>query len=191
MPVQARKGMAPWPHVMIVWGPGFKTQPHHHPCVQLLMSLHGSLRVRSAREKPWRKSSAVWVRPDAAHEVDARGSTLLIGFINAQSDVGAALSEHIEHEFARVPAREVGRWRDELGAAPNEVRVERWLIKFLLNGRRPVVIHPAVRRALRYMHEPGSMPDDLSLKTLQGSQPCLRRASCTRSPSRSPCRCSN
>jgi hypothetical protein len=46
------------------------------------------------------------VRPDAAHEVDARGSTLPIGFINAQSDVGAALSEHINGGIACVPARE-------------------------------------------------------------------------------------
>src|SRR5262245_10602173 len=132
MRVQARKGKAPWPHVMIVWGPGFRTRPHHHHCVQLLMSLHGSLRVRSVRGQPWRKCGAVWVRPDVAHEVDARGGTLLIGFINAQSDVGAALSEHIDGEMACVAAREVARWRAELGPAPNEARVERWLIKFLL-----------------------------------------------------------
>jgi AraC-like DNA-binding protein len=168
MRVEARKGMAPWPHVMIVWGSGFKTRIHRHHCVQLLMSLHGSLLVRGAREKPWRKCSAVWVRPDAAHEVDARGGTLLIGFINPQSDLGAALAEHIDGEIACVPAREVARWRGALGPTPNDARVERWLIKFLPRGRRSVAIHPAVRRVLSYLHEPQSMPDDLSLKTLAG-----------------------
>src|SRR5262245_14718815 len=168
MRVQARKGLAPWPHVMIVWGPGFKTQVHRHYCVQLLMSLHGPLLVRSARAQPWRKSGAFWVRPDAAHEVDARGGTVLIGFINAQSDVGAALSEHIDGEIACVPAPELARWRAELGPAPNEARVERWLIKYLMAGRRHAAIHPAVRRVLSYLHEPQSMPDDLSLKTLAG-----------------------
>src|SRR5262249_14249483 len=79
---------------------------------QLLMSLHGSLLVRSARAQPWRRYGAVWVRPDAAHEVDACGGTLLIGFINARSDVGAALAR-------------THRWRDCVCARSRSRRL--WL----------------------------------------------------------------
>ena len=126
--------VAPWPPVMIVWGPGFKTARHRHHCVQLLMALRGALLVRSGREKAWRKCGAVWVRPDATHEVDARGSTLPIGFISAESDMGAALSARIDGAIACVPARQVARWRALLGPAPSDATTERWLIEFVPPG---------------------------------------------------------
>jgi hypothetical protein len=37
--------------------------------------------------------------------MDARGSDVLIGFISAESDMGAALFERIENDIACVPAR--------------------------------------------------------------------------------------
>ena len=168
MLLRARQGMAPWPPAMIVWGPGFTTAPHRHHCVQLLLALRGSLLVRGGRKKAWTKCGAVWVRPDATHEVDARGTTLLIGFINAESDMGAALSERIEGEIACVPARQVARWRGVLGPTPNEARAERWLTEFLLRRGRPAAIHPGVRRVLSHLEEPETVLDDLSLKTLAG-----------------------
>jgi hypothetical protein len=89
--------------VLLVCGPGFATVAHQHHCVQLLMALHGSLLVRGGRNRAWRKCGAVWVRPDAIHQMDARGSKLLIGFISAESDLGAALAERIEGEIACAP----------------------------------------------------------------------------------------
>ena len=168
MPLRTRQGTSPWPPAMFVWGPGFKTAAHHHHCVQLLMTLRGSLLVRGGRDKAWRKVGAAWVRPDATHEVDSRGTTLLIGFFSAESDVGAALSERIDGEIACVPAHQVARWRAELGPTPNEARAEHWLTKFLIQPRRGVAIHPGVRRVLRHLQAPRTVPDDLSLKTLAG-----------------------
>ena len=165
MPIHARQGIAPWPPVLMVWGPGFKTAAHRHHCVQLLMTLRGFLLVRSGREA-WRKCGAVWVRPDATHEVDARGSTLLIGFVNAESEMGAALSERIEGQIACVPAGQVSRWRAVLGSTPNAARAERWLTEFRLYQRRGIAIHPGVRRVLRHLHEPRAELDNVSLKTL-------------------------
>ena len=166
MPLRARHELAPWPLAMFVWGPGFMSAPHRHHCVQLLLALHGSLQVRGGRQKAWRKCGAVWVRPDARHEVDARGTTLLIGFIDAESDVGAALSERIDGEIASVPVREVATWRDVLGPTPTEARAERWLNEFLPRRARAVAIHPGVRRVLSHLQEPRTVFDDLSLKAL-------------------------
>src|SRR5262245_2176993 len=166
MRIHARKGMAPWPQVQIVWGPGFAAAAHRHHCVQLLMTLSGSLRIRGAPEQRWRKCPAVWIRPDAIHELDARGGTLLIGFISAESELGAALCEHIGRAIQCVPAREVGRWRAELGPTSGEARVERWPLKFLLRGQRTVAIHPVVLRVLSFLQYAPSMPEDLSLKKL-------------------------
>jgi AraC-like DNA-binding protein len=167
MLLDTREGMAAWPSVLIVCGPGFKTAAHRHHCVQLLMTLRGSLLVRSGPMEAWRKCTAVWVRPDAIHEVDARGSTFLLGFINAESEMGGVLSERIEGEIACVPAREVSRWRAVLGSMPNEARARRWLTEFL-PPRRATAIHPGVRRVLSYLQEPRTAWDDLSLETLAG-----------------------
>jgi AraC-like DNA-binding protein len=153
---------------MIVCGPGFATAAHRHHCVQLLMTLRGSLLARGGRQKAWKKCGAVWVRPDATHEVDARGSTLLIAFISAESDMGAALSERIEGEIACVPADQLARWRAVLGPKPSEARAERWLNEFLPHRRRDGAIHPGVQRVLSHLQEPQAVLDDLSLKTLAG-----------------------
>jgi AraC-like DNA-binding protein len=168
MPLHAHHGMAPWPLVLIVCGPGFKTAAHRHHCVQLLMTLRGSLLVRGGRKAAWTRCNAVWVRPDAAHEVDARGSSLLIGFINAESDMGAALSERMDGDMACVPARQVSRWRAVLGATPDEARAHRWLTEFLPQPTHAVAIHPGVGRVLSHLQEPRAAFDDLSLKRLAG-----------------------
>jgi AraC-like DNA-binding protein len=166
MHLGARADPAPWPPVMLVWGPGFRAAAHSHHSVQLVMALRGSFRVRGGPGKAWRKCSAVWVRPDARHEIDARGTPLLIAFISAESAMGAALSELINGEIARVPTRRVGRWRAVLGRTPNEMRAERWLSEFLVEPRRGVAIHPGVQRVLRHLQNPVAPLDDLSLKTL-------------------------
>jgi AraC-like DNA-binding protein len=151
---------------MIVCGPGFAAAAHRHHCVQLLMTLRGSLRVRSGRKSAWRTCGAVWVRPDAVHEMDARGRPLLIGFISAESDMGVALSARIHDDIACVPAKQVARWRAVLGSTPDEARTERWLFNSFMPRRRHVAIHPGVRRVLAFLHEPRSVFDGLSLSAL-------------------------
>src|SRR5262245_9368254 len=167
MPLRVRRGVAPWPTVLIVWGPGFAAATHHHHCVQLLFALDHSLLIRGGRAAAWKKCGAVWIRPDATHEVDARGTTtLLIGFISAESDMGAALAQRIKGEIACQPADEVVRWRAMLRPTPNEARVERWLTEFLPQRKRGVAIHPGVRRVLSHLHEPRAVFDGLTLKRL-------------------------
>jgi AraC-like DNA-binding protein len=168
MLLRATSGVATWPAAMIVWGPGFTTTAHRHHCVQLIMSMHGSLLIRSGPEAKWRKCGAVLVRPDAVHEIDARGSTILLGFIDAESEMGVALSERVNGDFAPVPPRQLARWREALGPTPTEARVDRWLTKYLLRRRRAVAIHPGIQRVLTYLREPRAMLGDLSLTKLAG-----------------------
>ena len=157
---------AGWPAALIVWGPGFRSSAHRHHSVQLLMALRGSLLVRSGRAKTWRKCGAVWVRPDAIHEVDARGSTLVICFIDADSEIGAALTARIEGELTCVSRHQLVSWRAVLGPMPTEERVDRWVTRFLVHRRRAVAIHPGVKRVLRHLREPRAEFDKLSLNTL-------------------------
>ena len=161
-------GSASWPAAMIVWGAGFKTRAHRHHCVQLIMMMRGSLRARRGPGNAWRKYPAILVRPDAVHEIDARGGTVLIGFVDAESELGRALCDRVEGNFAPVPARQVVRWRAALGPVPSEERVDQWVRRDLLPRRRRVSIHPRVRRVLTYLKEHAGDSWGLSLSALAG-----------------------
>jgi len=159
-------GMAVWPAAMIVWGPGFRSAAHRHHCVQLVMTLRGDMRVRGGPRTRWVKCGAALVRPDAVHEMDAPGATVIIGFIDAESEVGAALSERIIGDIMCVPADDVRRWRSMLGPTPSNARAERWLTTCLLNRKRAVAIDPRVRQVLTHFRRPRALLYDSSLKAL-------------------------
>src|SRR5262249_35108150 len=133
----------------------------------LLMSLRGSLLVRG-RQKEWRKCSAVWIRPDALHEMDARGNTLLILFVSTESTSGAALARRLADDLECVPGRLVASWRTALGPTQTEIRAERWLANLLPPAKPAAAIHPGVQRVLRHLQAPRAEFDGLSLPALAG-----------------------
>jgi len=132
------------------------------------MAMRGTLLIRCRSNDQWMKCGAALVRPDAAHEVDARDTTVLIGFVDSESELGAALSESIEGDISCISEAQVARWRAALGRTPTETRVERWVTTQLLHRRRPVRIHPGVSLVLRHLREKLGISDDFSLKTLAG-----------------------
>jgi AraC-like DNA-binding protein len=167
MMIRPAPGSFAWPAAMIVWGPAFTSARHSHHCVQLLVAMDGTLLVRGGPTEKWRKCGAVLVRPDASHEVDAHGTNvLLIAFVDAESELGAAMAERIGCGISCVPARQVARWRAALGPKITGARVEQWVKKELLNESRAVNIHPRVKRAIKYLRERLGGADDLSLKAL-------------------------
>jgi AraC-like DNA-binding protein len=161
-------GSLVWPAAMIVWGPGFRSAAHRHHCVQLVMAMQGKLLVRGRPEDEWMKCEAVLVRPDAVHEIDARDAMVVIGFVDSESELGAALCERIDGDILCIHARRVARWRAALGTTLSEARVERWVRQQLLRRRRVVKIHPGVNRVLKHLRERLSVADDLSLGSLAG-----------------------
>src|SRR6266536_3291295 len=167
MMIHPKPGALVWPAAMLVWGPGFTSARHSHHCVQLVMVMQGKLRIRSGPQDKWKICEAALIRPDVAHEVDARlGGTLLIGFVDAESELGAALSETIRGEIFCVPEGQVTRWRSALGPRLSQARVDRWVRMDLLNGRRPVRIHPRVNRVLKFLRQRLGRGEDFSLKNL-------------------------
>jgi len=132
------------------------------------MALRGHLLIRGSAKGEWRKCGAALVRPDAAHEVDARSTTVLIGFVDSESELGTALVERIEGEIFCIPENQVARWRTALGPTLTESRVERWVRTELLHRHRAVRIHPRVNRVLKYLREKLGVSYDFSLKTLSG-----------------------
>jgi AraC-like DNA-binding protein len=168
MLIHPSPGALVWPAAMIVWGPGFTTAGHRHHCVQLVMAMRGTLLIRGRSDDEWMKCGAALVRPDAAHEVDARDTTVLIGFVDSESELGVALNERIERDISCISQAQVARWRAALGRTPTEARVERWVRTELLHRRRPVWIHPGVSLVLKHLREKLGISDDFSLKTLAG-----------------------
>jgi AraC-like DNA-binding protein len=128
--------------------------------------MDGSLRIRSGSGDAWKSCGAALVRPDADHEVDAHGRTLLIGFVDPQSELGTALAQRIKGSISRIPVAQVKRWRSALGFRLTQARVEHWVRKELLNRRQSVRIHPRVRRVLKYLRDNLGKEADVSLKTL-------------------------
>src|SRR5262249_16731176 len=167
MLVHSNPGSIVCPAAMIVWGPGFTTAHRHH-CFQLIMVMHGTLLVRGGSKDAWMKCGAVLVRPEVAHEIDARDSTVLIAFVDPESELGTALVDRLDGDISLISYSQVARCRAVLVRTPTEARVERWVRTNLLHRRRPVKIHPRVNRVLKYLREKLGISDDFSLKTLVG-----------------------
>jgi AraC-like DNA-binding protein len=173
MLISLAPGRIAWPAAMIVWGPGFTSTLHRHHCVHLLMAVHGALRIRGGARQRWLHCGAALVRPDAAHEVDARDATVLIGFVEPESPLGAALSARIEQAIVPVPEDELARWRHAIAAdstSPVSTLstpcVETWVRDSLLAERRLPKIHPGINRVLRHLRERLGPDEDMSLAAL-------------------------
>jgi AraC-like DNA-binding protein len=153
---------------MIVWGPGFSSSKHRHHCVQLVMALEGKLRIRSGAGRRWTSCGAALIRPDAPHEIDATDIRILLAFVDAESDLGAALLEDVASEIAIVPDAIVARWRRHLGDPETlaGTRVAAWVREHLLSKRRTPRIHPAVRRVLRVVRNEIASKHEFSLQRL-------------------------
>jgi AraC-like DNA-binding protein len=148
-----------WPAALFLWGPGSRTDLHRHHCVQLVIALSGTLRFRQRLRQRWTTCCAVFVRPDAWHEVDARGTDVMIAFVDAESDLGAALVARTEWHVAPIPSGTVAEWRAQLGKPTSltAARVEPWVTHTLLRERRPPSIDHRVKRVLRAL--PGRLAE--------------------------------
>jgi len=159
-------GVAAWPAAMAVWGPGFVATPHRHPCIQVMLSLRGSLKIRGRASRVWRRCGAALISHDAVHEVDARGAPVVLLFVHTESELGVALGELIAGDIACLAPSVVSRWRASLGSSLRVPRVEQWVRNDLLNGASAAPVDPRVRRVLTYVRQHVGAPRDVSLTTL-------------------------
>jgi AraC-like DNA-binding protein len=166
--ISAAPGALLWPAAMIVWGPGYVSSVHAHHCIQLVMALEGSLRIRSDADQKWATCGAALVKPDAKHEVEAQDGVVLIAFVDLESDLGGALLQRVKKDITQISAKDVARWRAALGtpSALKPAQIEAWVIRDLLHGRKPTRLHPRVKRVLRHMRERLSSENDIRLQDL-------------------------
>ena len=160
-----------WPAALFLWGPGSWADLHKHHCVQLVMALSGTIRFRERQRQRWTRCDAVLVRPDARHEVDARGTNVMIAFVDPESELGAALSARPGSHVAPIPAATVAEWRAQLGkpASITAARVEPWVTQTLLRERRSQSIDHRVKRVLRALPNKLAQAEVVSLDALAAS----------------------
>ena len=159
-----------WPAALFLWGPGSWTDLHRHHCVQLVMALDGTLKFRERARQRWTTCSAVLVKPDAWHEVNARGTRVVIAFVDAESELGTALAEGSVSTVQPIPMATVTEWRAQLGdsATLSATRVEPWVTETLLRNRRPSSIDHRVRRVLRELPTRLTKAEAVSLDVVAG-----------------------
>ena len=132
------------------------------------MALRGELRVRSGAKERWASCSAILVKPDAKHEVVAQATTVLIAFVESESELGAALADLLKENLTQISEQDVEDWRTQLGdpAALNATQVEAWVHRALLHGRASPQLHPRVKRVLRFLRTDLGIQDSFSLDSL-------------------------
>jgi AraC-like DNA-binding protein len=166
--VTAAPGALLWPAALVVWGPGYQSSEHRHHSVQLVLALRGGIRIRGGAGGRWLACDGALVRPDARHEVQALGQTVLIAFVEPESELGAALLTRLPRPITPLPPAVAEQWRARLGdpAALDAGRVEAWVKADLLPDRHLPPIHPRVRRVLRRLREEMGTADSLSLERM-------------------------
>jgi AraC-like DNA-binding protein len=160
-----------WPAALFLWGAGSWSDLHRHHCVQVVMALDGSLRFRQRPGQHWTRCGAVLVRADASHEVNARGTDVLIAFVDAESELGAALTDRTESDVSAIPVATVAEWRAQLGdsASLTAARVEPWVRNTLLRDRRSSSIDHRIKRALRDLPNRLAEAEAVSLDAIAAS----------------------
>jgi AraC-like DNA-binding protein len=135
------------------------------------MALRGTLRFRTAPHRRWTTCRAVLMRADARHEVDARKTDVLIAFVDAESELGAAVARRTESDVTPIRPGTIARWRAQLGdpASPTSARVEPWVKKTLLRGRWPSSLDHRVRRVLRFLPTKLADAESVSLSAVAAS----------------------
>jgi AraC-like DNA-binding protein len=116
------------------------------------------------------------VKSGSDHEIDGRGALVLMGFIDAESTLAAAVTARLRSAIGIVSRAEAARWRLALGDAAtlDAPRVRRWLATTVMRDTPPARVHPKVEHVMRMLED---QPLDtrttslLHLSTIAGLSP--------------------
>jgi AraC-like DNA-binding protein len=160
-----------WPPLLATRGEGGASGWHAHHAMHLVVALEGTLRARIEGE-PFRATAGVLTAPDVRHSIDARGATILLVFLDPESDAGSALRAAFEGRplrplsAAERDALSPGRLDPAAIMHEGGVAFSRTLAARLGAAVPPARrIHPRVRKVLRHLQS-ATAGDDTSLETL-------------------------
>ncbi|MBF5041640.1 AraC family transcriptional regulator [Aggregicoccus sp. 17bor-14] len=147
-----------WPPLLATRGPGARSEGHAHHAMHLVVTLKGTLAVQ-VEGGPAQRAAGVLTAPDVPHALDARGTEILLVFLDPQGEAGASLLPTLPGPvrlLTRAEADAVARDADPLslmqegGAAWTRALVETLGAQPLPERAPP---HPRVRKLLRLLRE--------------------------------------
>ena len=167
--IEMERGALLWPAAIVAWVPGYASAAHRHHCVQMILPLRDTIRMRGS-QPDWAEAHGVLIRPDALHEVDSSDTPALIAFVDAESEVGAALMQKFEDDVSVIDIGTVSAWRTQLGdpLRLEQAAVDTWLRTEFLVSRQPTTLRPAIDGLLPYIRSQILNSADLSLGHLAG-----------------------
>lgn len=105
--VDATRGeLPPWPPLLATRGPGSRSAGHAHHAIHVVVCTSGELRFRGVGATRWRRAAGVLTAPDIAHAIDARGTEVLIVFLDPESEAGRSLRGVLREPLRALSAAE-------------------------------------------------------------------------------------
>ncbi len=161
--------LALWPSLLAVQGPGEASDGHEHHTFHLVLARSGHLTV-CVRDGQPRTAAAVLTRPDVPHAISCPSSSVLLLFVDPESESGDRLHAALGTDELRLfDTAERTALLGDLPDHPSSAQLDVWMRGAIdrLAGPTPVrrTMHPRVRRLLRLLRELPSDADS-SLETL-------------------------
>lgn len=163
MTARRRFPSRPWAGRLLVWhgralyvGPVFDTAAHAHHAHQVSIALDGEFRLRSGPGARWRSSRATVIAADRAHQIDGRGLTMALMYLDPESSAGRRLGRSAPPDGVRlVPERirssvvaGLGGCLDAAGEHAAIARICDQLVASLVNDVRPLRVDSRITKAL-------------------------------------------
>jgi AraC-like DNA-binding protein len=97
----------------------------------------------------------VVVKAGVDHEIDASGSFVLMGFIDAASALGVAVTAHLRAPVEIVSNVQAVRWRRALGNPKvlDSMRIKTWVTSTLMQNSAPAAVDRRVERVIHMLRE--------------------------------------
>lgn len=153
-----------WPPVLATRGPGSRSARHAHHALHVIACIEGELEIATADGT--QKAPGVVTAADVVHAIDARGSEVLLVFLDPESDLGAWLQASLAGSVRVLTDRERAQLTREVDPLA-VMREDTWLrtARAVLGAgdSEPRRVHPRVRKLLRLLR---ASVEDTSLETL-------------------------
>jgi AraC-like DNA-binding protein len=173
-PAPAGTQVKAWGPVLATLGPGWRGVLHSHHSLHFVLALDGELRFRTSSAGRWRSAAGVLTASDAPHAIDADGMRMMVVFLDAESDAGAAFQPMLTRPVRPISAEQRNALvRDLVAGTVVRWDADAWVRNAartfeLTLAPRQRSIHPRVKRLLPALRSSG-VDDATSLEELARS----------------------
>jgi len=165
--------LPPWPPVLATRSPGMSADFHSHHAVHFVLAMEGELAIRTSARGQWQRCAGVVTAPDTSHALKADDVELMLVFLDAESDAGAAFTRALGNSVRRLSGEERASLVNVVPNALMRAGPDHWIERAARSldvswPALPRVVHPRVRALLKLLRESG-IDEQTSLDALASS----------------------